>query len=95
MKTHHCTSNSPVLMHRDVAGQLADNAIDRVYLVGREVAVLAEQLPSDVLGGVFDNVEAILTGFIEQIKDRDTIMVKGSNGIKLAKLVNLLQEAST
>lgn len=81
-------------LHAGLAEPLAAGQVDYAILVGEEIAPLA-----DALGGTvrFAHVPdtAAATGLLQsEMRAGDTILVKGSNGIGLSRLVAALDEAS-
>ena len=79
--------------HAQLAEPLASANVDHAVLVGEEMEPLAQ-----ALGGViaFDHVSdaASATDLIRhEIRAGDAVLVKGSNGIGLSRLVAALQEA--
>ncbi|MET0370334.1 MAG: UDP-N-acetylmuramoyl-tripeptide--D-alanyl-D-alanine ligase [Sphingobium sp.] len=77
-------------LHADLAGSLASGRVDYAILVGAEMQPLA-----DVLDGIVEFAHvpdaAAATGLLEKdIRAGDAILVKGSNGIGLSRLVAAL-----
>lgn len=60
---------------------------DGVFLVGEEMKALADKLPTRLVLDVVPNVAAVIPRVIETLALGDSVMVKGSNGLRLAALV--------
>ena len=81
-------------LHAGLAEPIAGAHVDRVLLVGQEMAPLAEVLAGSV---PFDHVPdaAAATGLLQSdMRAGDAILVKGSNGIGLSRLVAALADAA-
>ena len=81
-------------LHAALSQPLSENGVDYAILVGEEMAPLA-----DALGGLvaFDHVPdaASATDLInKEMRAGDAILVKGSNGIGLSRLVAALGDAA-
>ncbi len=81
-------------LHAGLAAPMVNGAVDYAILVGDEMAPLAE-----ALGGKIDYAHvpdtAAATGLLRSdLRAGDAILVKGSNGIGLSKLVAALKEVT-
>lgn len=65
---------------------LASHA-DQVFLVGDHVAALAAVLPPRLVAARTQGVEEMVPHVMETLAPGDSVMIKGSNGLKLGKLV--------
>jgi len=80
-------------LHRGLARPLRAKRIDRVFLVGPEMAALAGTLSKKLLCGHFDEAGKVVTPLLASLKGGDVVMVKASNGLKFASLVRALLDA--
>jgi UDP-N-acetylmuramoyl-tripeptide--D-alanyl-D-alanine ligase len=74
--------------HADLAPILRENGVETLFLVGPAMLSLASELP---FAQHFPTVEALIPHV--RPAPRDTILVKGSNGVGLARLVAALKAA--
>jgi UDP-N-acetylmuramoyl-tripeptide--D-alanyl-D-alanine ligase len=77
-------------MHAALAEAVDAAAVDCVHLVGPVMAALWEALPPKRRGVYAQGVEELTPRLAEEIASGDVIMVKGSHGIGLGKLVETL-----
>ena len=84
-------SNSERL-HRSLAGPISENGIDLVYTVGEEIAVLGAELGPGVHAGHYADRDAVMPVLAKSLRAGDVIMLKASNGLGFAKLVDMLRE---
>lgn len=80
-------------LHRELAGPIRANGIDLVITVGEEMQALAETLEKPLLAGHMDDWEAALAKIGRLVRAGDVIMLKASNGLRFAKLVNAMIDA--
>ena len=73
--------------HRRVVKRLQEMSLDRIWLVGKEFAKVAEK---DMR--VFKDVEEVKAALREETPQHTTILIKGSNGTKLYQLRETLIE---
>jgi UDP-N-acetylmuramoyl-tripeptide--D-alanyl-D-alanine ligase len=76
-------------MHRELADAVADNA-DLVYCAGPLMEALWQALPSERRGGYAENSAALEPEVLAAVRAGDVIMVKGSNGSKMAPIAKAL-----
>jgi len=74
-------------MHADLAIPLKAANVARVIMVGECMRALRGALPIPMRGPWVDSAEAALTALLNEIKDGDVVLVKGSNGVGLSRLV--------
>ena len=78
-------------LHTNLAADLIENKIDKVYTVGENSGALFDILPSE-MQGIKKPVSDELAPLIRQeIKSGDIVLVKGSFGSKMAKIVEALK----
>ncbi len=78
-------------IHKNLAGDLIENKIDRVYAVGPDSGALFDILPEQMRGikkPVSDELAAVIRS---EITADDIVLVKGSFGSKMAKIVEALK----
>ncbi|MGF6608499.1 UDP-N-acetylmuramoyl-tripeptide--D-alanyl-D-alanine ligase [Paraburkholderia sp. WSM4175] len=63
---------------------------DRVLLCGHQMRMLWERLQADVNGQWFTDIGALVPALHRWIKEKDVVLVKGSNSIGLTQAVNHL-----
>ncbi len=74
-------------LHRELADPIRDANIDRVWLVGNEIAALADELGSEKLAGHYDTATAVEKAFLKDLTPGDVVMIKASLGIRFGALV--------
>jgi UDP-N-acetylmuramoyl-tripeptide--D-alanyl-D-alanine ligase len=74
-------------LHAGLAEPVLASGAERVYLVGRHMAALAAALPPELVAGHFANVAEAVDVIIDDLAYGDAIMIKGSNGVGLSRLV--------
>ncbi|MET3558905.1 UDP-N-acetylmuramoyl-tripeptide--D-alanyl-D-alanine ligase [Streptococcus rupicaprae] len=80
-------------LHAGMAPSLTE-ALDRIYLYGPEMAPLAEVLSGDerlTYVASVDRFEELLQDLQEDLKPQDQLLLKGSNSMNLAAIVELLE----
>lgn len=78
-------------LHESLAAYLIENKIDKVYTVGLNSGALFDILPVEMQGlkkTVSDELAAVIKN---EIKSGDIVLVKGSFGSKMAKIVETLK----
>ena len=80
-----------VTMHRDVAGNAALCVVDKVHCVGPRMAHLWQALPEHQRGQRCDTAEALGQQAHRLIRPNDVILVKGSKGSKVSRVVDALR----
>jgi UDP-N-acetylmuramoyl-tripeptide--D-alanyl-D-alanine ligase len=76
--------------HLDLKEPVSQSGADLVFLAGREIAPLADQLSRKQLGGHYSDAEALASSLTGQLRAGDVILVKASNGLKFSKIVEAL-----
>ena len=74
-------------LHAGLAEPVLASGAERVYLVGKHMAALAAALPRELVAGHFANVAEAVDVIIDDLAYGDAIMIKGSNGVGLSRLV--------
>jgi len=74
-------------MHAGLADAVRNGGAERVYLVGKNMVALADVLPKDLLAGHYNSIGEGLDAIMGDLAYGDAIMVKGSNGVGLSRVV--------
>jgi UDP-N-acetylmuramoyl-tripeptide--D-alanyl-D-alanine ligase len=82
-------------LHRELSNSIVENAVDLVFCCGPAMHALWQALPSGLRGGYAENSKGLESKVIDAVRAGDAIMVKGSNGSKMAPIVKALQRAYT
>lgn len=77
-------------LHRELAELLAAAKVDRVFLVGAQMAALHEALPGARRGGLWRSAEAAIPTLLASLQTGDVVTVKGSYGMGLVRIVDRL-----
>lgn len=74
------------------AGLASDCAgIDSVYTCGADMRHLHDALPQNRRGGHYDNSEAVAADLKKILQNHDCVLIKGSNGMKMKKIVEAIR----
>jgi UDP-N-acetylmuramoyl-tripeptide--D-alanyl-D-alanine ligase len=76
--------------HAGLAQPLEDAGIDLVFAAGPRMSALMEALPPSRRGGYAENSEALIPVIAGALRPGDVVLVKGSNGSKMSKVVAAL-----
>ncbi|WIY51733.1 UDP-N-acetylmuramoyl-tripeptide--D-alanyl-D-alanine ligase [Devosia sp. YIM 151766] len=76
--------------HAGLSEAVRMSGADKVHLVGRNMAALAAALPADLLASYSQNAEEAEDVIVADLAYGDAIMIKGSNGVGLARIVNAI-----
>jgi UDP-N-acetylmuramoyl-tripeptide--D-alanyl-D-alanine ligase len=82
---------SPAL-HASLADAVGQSGADRVYLVGEGMGALAEALGSGRVTLHVKSAEELAEPLLDSLAYGDAVMVKGSNGMRLAGLVQKIRD---
>jgi UDP-N-acetylmuramoyl-tripeptide--D-alanyl-D-alanine ligase len=77
-------------LHRELAEPIGEFGIDKVYTVGEGMSVLGEELEKKTFVGHFKDWKAVEADLAKSLRHGDVIMVKASNGLRFADLVEAL-----
>jgi len=78
-------------LHRGLAAPVEANAIDLVFCCGPLMHSLWQALPASRRGGYAEDSAALEAQVVPAIRAGDVVMVKGSNGSRMAPIVKALQ----
>ncbi len=81
-------------LHRELADPLAAAGVDRVFLVGKAIAALHEVLPVGKRGGLWRSPEEAMPALLRFLKPGDVVTIKGSRGVRVSRIVELLRAQS-
>jgi len=79
-------------LHAALARLPAMNAIDKVHCLGNQMAHLYDALPDDRRGLWFETSAELVPHLAAELRPGDTVLVKGSLGMKLAVVVNGIRQ---
>lgn len=80
-------------LHGELVQPIVDNAIDLVFCAGPAMHALWQALPSERRGGYAEDSKGLEPKVLEAVRGGDAIMVKGSNGSRMAPIVKALQRS--
>ncbi|MEI6188402.1 MAG: UDP-N-acetylmuramoyl-tripeptide--D-alanyl-D-alanine ligase [Alphaproteobacteria bacterium] len=78
--------------HKGLCSDITNNNIDKVIAIGVLVQYLYDALPENVKLASFTNVTDAFSKILDLIQDQDVVLVKGSNGTKVHKLIDYFKE---
>jgi UDP-N-acetylmuramoyl-tripeptide--D-alanyl-D-alanine ligase len=76
--------------HRELAEPLTAAKVDRVFLVGEQMAALHKALPEECRGGLWPTVEAAIPDLLNFLEPGDVVTIKGSYGVRISRIVERL-----
>ncbi len=76
--------------HRDILKLVRGMSVERVYLVGSEFALFAKECSKDKNFFFYPDVDLFIGDIDKNKIVGKTVLIKGSNGIKLQKLIGIL-----
>jgi len=74
-------------LHAGLAPAVRDAHVDRLILIGEEMRPLAEQIVGSISFDLVSSVEEATEALMRMIRPGDAVLVKASNSVGLAKLV--------
>ncbi len=81
--------------HAGLAQPIEQAGIDLVFAAGPLMAALMEALPPDRRGGYAENADALIPVIATALRAGDIVLVKGSNGSAMSRVVAALQRLAT
>jgi UDP-N-acetylmuramoyl-tripeptide--D-alanyl-D-alanine ligase len=76
--------------HAGLAKPIERAGIDLVFAAGPRMAALWEHLPSALRGGYANDADSLVPMVTQALRAGDVILVKGSNGSRMARVVEAL-----
>lgn len=77
--------------HAGLSEPLEQAGIDLVFAAGPRMAALMETLPASRRGGYAESADALIPIIAPSLRSGDIVLVKGSNGSKMSRVVAALQ----
>jgi UDP-N-acetylmuramoyl-tripeptide--D-alanyl-D-alanine ligase len=77
--------------HAALAGPIASAKVDQVFLCGTRMQALWDKLPASQRGAWAATSDALVAPLTKALSDGDVVLVKGSNGTKLAVVIAALR----
>jgi UDP-N-acetylmuramoyl-tripeptide--D-alanyl-D-alanine ligase len=77
--------------HTALAGPIEAAHVDLVFLCGPNMKSLWDVLPASRRGAYAANARELTAPLLEALQEGDTVLVKGSNGLKLATIIDALK----
>lgn len=85
--------NAP-LLHEGLLEAVLANRIDKVITVGQDMQHLYDALPSAQKAGHYTDIASLIPCVVNSIQDQDTLLIKGSHGVGMYRLVEFLKHTS-
>ena len=82
-------------LHAGLAPAVIDARVDRVILIGDEMRPLAEKIVGKVGLDLAGDVDEATAALLQMLRPGDAVLVKASNSVGLAKLVERVKEDVT
>lgn len=80
-------------IHAALAEDIKKSGVDSVFTVGNLMENLYKSLPETLAAGHFKNSGEAAKSLSERLKKGDAVLIKGSNGMKMAQIVEGLKNA--
>ncbi|MCH2038792.1 MAG: UDP-N-acetylmuramoyl-tripeptide--D-alanyl-D-alanine ligase, partial [Rickettsiales bacterium] len=77
-------------LHESLKEEICQSNIDQVFTVGSQMKHLFEALPANLQAEAFSDINAAIEPISKMLEDNDTVLIKGSNGMKMRLLVDAL-----
>ncbi|ACL60311.1 UDP-N-acetylmuramoylalanyl-D-glutamyl-2,6-diaminopimelate--D-alanyl-D-alanine ligase [Methylobacterium nodulans] len=78
-------------LHRELAASVEQHGIDLVFAAGPMMAELFESLPAGTRGVAAPTSAELLDAVLSEIRPGDAVMIKGSNSIRMGRIVEALK----
>lgn len=75
-------------LHNNLLQPLLDAKIDKVFTLGDYSYGLFNKLPKDMQGIAYTDISTLIQSFPGKLNNGDIVLVKGSNGMGLSKLID-------
>lgn len=83
--------DSSVELHRALVPLIIDSGAKKILLVGDKVKYIYDLLPKKMAKFYFANVDELITKLNELLEGDELVLIKGSRGIKLDKIIQSFQ----
>lgn len=83
--------NDSVQLHQAMVPLIIDSAATKICLVGNHVRHIYDLLPQYIEKYHFDNVDTLIENMSELLSGNELILIKGSRGIKLDKILQIFK----
>jgi UDP-N-acetylmuramoyl-tripeptide--D-alanyl-D-alanine ligase len=77
-------------LHAGLANAIVASGVSRVHLVGHHMTTLAATLPPQLVASQSATSNDAVEPIMAELAYGDAVMVKGSNGVGLARVVNAI-----
>lgn len=75
-------------LHKELVPYILDSGCSKVFLVGTNTKYIYDLLPEKIAKAYFENVDELITSTNDLFKNDELILIKGSRGIKLDKIID-------
>lgn len=75
-------------LHEELVPYILDAGCSKVYLVGVNTKYIYDLLPPKIAKKYFENVDELITNITDLFEINELILIKGSRGVKLDKIVD-------
>jgi UDP-N-acetylmuramyl pentapeptide synthase len=82
-------------LHASLAPAVIDAHVDRVILIGDEMRPLAEKIVGKVGVDLAVDVDDAIEALLSMLRPGDAVLVKASNSVGLARLVERVKEGDS
>lgn len=79
-------------LHEGLAESVVHAGVDRIFLAGRLMHHLLGALPKSIPATHVENASQLNQSLVDTLQDGDTILIKGSHGMKMYEVVRYLRE---
>jgi UDP-N-acetylmuramoyl-tripeptide--D-alanyl-D-alanine ligase len=79
-------------LHRSLKSAVLSTGATEIYLVGRAIEGLADDLGEGLVAGRARRIEDLMAPILSSLAFGDAVMVKGSKGVRLASLVEQIKQ---
>lgn len=87
--------NTSAELHKALTQDIKTNRIDKVYTAGEYMQAMYDTLPSEKKGGAFASSDLIGEAVLHYLQPGDVVLVKGSRGIQMEKVVQYILNKGT
>ncbi len=84
--------HNEIAEHKNIAQDIIENKIHKVIAIGRLMRYLYDELPESICLEYYIDVNESFASILALLSDGDVVLVKGSNGTKVYKLIDYFKE---